>query len=183
VAHSVTPALWAKRRAHRRAQGFGVENVGRATQRDRPPGAERVRRADQRADVAGILDAVQHQQRAAPSRGNVRERPIARLDDRQHALGRVGRRQCGEGARGDPLDRHRAPREVGPQRRSPRGAVQLRRDQRAPKRESGAEGFLDEADTFDERQPTATPRFATLEIADGGLQITGYGSLPRTGRL
>ena len=139
--------------------------------------------ADQGADVAGILDPIQHEQGPAALRGNLRHRPLARLDDRQDALRRFGRRQGGEGACGGVLDQHRAAREIRPQRGAPGRAIDLRRDERAAEREPRAERLFDEADAFDERQASATARFAALEIADGRLQITRYGSLPQMGRL
>ena len=172
-----------KRRSHRRAQRLGVEHVGGAAQRYGAAGAEGMGRPDQGADVAGILHAVQDEQHPPRLRGQLRDRPVARLDDRQDALRGVGCRERSERARGGLLDRHTVAHELGPQRRAARRAVQVRRDQGTAEGELRGQGFLDEADAFDERQPPATPRFAALEIADGGLQITGYGSLPRTGRL
>src|SRR5207245_571414 len=49
-------------------------------------------------------------------------------------------------------------------------------DERAPERDPGGEGLLDEPNPFDERKSPPVARFTALEIADGRLQITGDGA-------
>src|SRR5207244_4186429 len=56
----------AEGRAHGRAQRLGAGRIGRAPQHHRARGSERVRRTDQRADVPGILYALD-QGEAAPA--------------------------------------------------------------------------------------------------------------------
>src|SRR5256885_1463094 len=79
----------AEGRAHRRPQRLGADRVGRAAQHHRARGAQRVRRANQCADVPGVLHAVDHE-RHGPRRGSELGRgPASRLDHRADALRRL----------------------------------------------------------------------------------------------
>ena len=85
----------AKRRAHRGAQRFGIHRIRAAAQQETRRGPERVCRANQRPDVAGILDAVDDEDRTG---GHGAELPRARLHDRENPLRGLGAREVGEHA-------------------------------------------------------------------------------------
>ena len=159
-----------KRSPHRRAQRLRVHRIGAAAQQQARRRPERVRRANQRPDVARILHAVHNQKRTV---GHVVERPRARLHDREDALRRLGARELRERARPDLFDRDGVTRQLGGERLAARGARELGSDERALELETGRERLLDQAHAFDHRQAAAAPRLAPLEIAHGRLQITG----------
>src|SRR6266511_3081508 len=164
---------------HRGAQRLGARRVGGAAQHDRARGTECVRRADQRADVAGVLYAVDDQGHRAGGESEIGRRPAARLDHGDDPLGRVGVGELRERAHADLFDGHSVPLQIRHERGAARGARELGRDQRATKREPRRERLFHEPDALDQRQPAPPARRAALEIADRRLQITGYGC-PRT---
>jgi len=65
------------------------------------------------------------------------------------------------------------PPELGDEGSAARRPGEVGGDERAPERDPGGEGLLDEPNPFDERKSPPVARFTALEIADGRLQITG----------
>src|SRR6267143_1514047 len=159
--------------SHGRPQRFGAGRVGRAPQHDRARGSEGVGRPDQRADVAGILNAVDHQRHCPRRRREVGRRPAPRLDDREDPLRRLGVGQLREHARADFLHLDRVALELRDERRAARGARQVGADQGPLERDAGGQRFLYEPDTLDQGEAAAATRLAALEITDRRLQITG----------
>src|SRR2546425_2164774 len=159
--------------SHGRPQRFGAGGVGRAPQHDRARGSEGVGRPDQRADVAGILNAVDHQRHGPRRRRQVGRGPAPRLDDREDPPGRLGVGQLREHARADLLHLDRVALELRDECRAARGARQVGADQGPLKRDAGGQRFLYEPDTLDQGEAAAAARLATLEITDRRLPITG----------
>src|SRR5229473_5961206 len=139
----------------------------------RARGSEGVGRPDQRADVAGILNAVDHQRHRPRRRRQVGRGPAPRLDDREDPLGRLGVGQLREHARADLLHLDRVALELRDECRAARGARQVGADQGPLERDAGGQRFLHEPDTLDQGEAAAAARLATLEITDRRLQITG----------
>ena len=133
-----------------------------------------MRRADQRADIARVLHAVDHQDRAATGEIDLPRRPRARLHDRQNTLRRVGGRELGEGSPADVLHRHRVPLQLRPQLAPSSGALQLGRHQHPSELQAGGQCFFHETDSFEQCQAAPTARLAPLEITHRSLQIIGY---------
>src|SRR6266566_925256 len=164
-----------ERRPHRGTQRLGAGRVRRAPQHDRSDGAEGVRRADQRADVPGILNGVDHQRHPAPPERQIVLAPAAWLDHAENPLRRVGISELQEGARPHLFDRHGVPLQLGDERRPAGGAREVGRHEGAPEREPRRERLLHQPDALDERESPPPSGLAALKIADRRLQITGYG--------
>src|SRR6266496_304079 len=156
-------------RAHRRPQCLRIHRVRAAAEQQARRRPERERRADQRADVAGILHAVDDEQRSAR---NIAQRPGPRLHDRQNALRRLGTREVAERACADFLDRNRMARQLGGQRLAARRPGQIRGHQGALELEARRQRFLDEPHAFHDGEAAAASRLTALKIAHGRLQIT-----------
>ena len=97
VKHVGERDLWehrhAEERAHAGADRLGAVGVGRTRRGHEGGGAEGDRRPDQRADIAGVLDAVEvHDQHviggATPGPGQRRQRPPLRQWEHRHRLSR-----------------------------------------------------------------------------------------------
>src|SRR5437879_420024 len=159
--------------AHGRAQRLGAGRIGRAPQHHRARGSERVRRTDQRADVPGILYAVDHQRHGPRGRHEVARRPAPRLDDGDDPLRRFGVGQLSQDARADFLHCDGVPFELRDERRTARGACQVRGDQGPGERDSGGERLFHEPYALDQGEAAPAARLAALEITYRRLQITG----------
>src|SRR6266540_4813804 len=159
--------------SHGRPQRLGTRRVGRAPQHDRARGSERVRRTDQRADVTGILDAVDHQRHRPRWRREVGRLPAPRLDDGDDPLRRLGVGELREDARADLFHCYGVPLELSDERRAARGARQVGGDQRPFECDSGGERLLHEPYALDQGEATPAARLTALEITYRRLQITG----------
>src|SRR6266571_3128126 len=163
----------AEGRAHGRPQRLGAGRIGRAPQHHRARGSERVRRTDQRADVPGILYAVDHQRHGLRARREVARRPAPRLDDGDDPLRRFGVGQLSQDARADFLHCDGVPFELRHERRTARGARQVRGDQGPRERDSGGERLFHEPYALDQGEAAPAARLTALEITYRRLQITG----------
>src|SRR6185437_7950965 len=93
-------------RPHRRAERLGSQDISRSPKRDGTLGTETVRGPQERADVAGILHAVDHLHRARGVELQVVDGPAAGFDHRDDPLRGVGVREgrehpCRDGFDGD----------------------------------------------------------------------------------
>src|SRR6267143_4558277 len=158
---------------HGRPQRLGARRVGGAPQHDRARGAERVRRTDQRPDVTGILNAVDHERHRPRRRREVAHRPAPRLDDGDDPLRRLGVGELREDACADLLHAHGVPLELRDERRAACSACQVGGDERPLERNPRGERLLHEPHALDQGQPAAAARLAALEITYRRLQITG----------
>src|SRR2546429_820439 len=163
----------AEGRAHGRPQRLGAGRIGRAPQHHRARGSERVRRTDQRADVPGILYAVDHQRHRPRGRREVARRPAPRLDDGDDTLRRFGVGQLSQDASADFLHSDGVPFELRDERRTARGACQLRGDQGPRERDAGGDRLFHEPYALDQGEAAPAARLAALEITYRRLQITG----------
>src|SRR2546430_4696383 len=159
--------------AHGRPQRLGARRVGRAPQPDRARGSERVRRPDRRADVTGILDAVDHERPRSRRRHEVARAPTPRLDDGDDPLRRLGVGELREGAGADLLHADGVALELRDERRAARGARQVGGNQRPLECDSGGKRLLHEPDALDQGEAAPAARLAALEITYRRLQITG----------
>src|SRR2546426_1423039 len=159
--------------SHGRPQRLGARRVGRAPQHDRARGSERVGRPDQRADVPGILYAVDHERDRPRGRREVARSPAPRLDDGDDPLRRLGVGELREDARADLLHRYGVALELRDERRAARGACQVGGDQGALEGNAGGERLLHEPHTLDQGEAAPAARLAALEITYRRLQITG----------
>src|SRR5437870_6454887 len=169
----------AERRPHRGPQRLGAQRVGRAAQRDRPRGAQSVRRADQRAHIPRVLHRVDHQRGpgpapAPPAPGDVGERPRPRLDHRDDPLRRLGVGERREHARRGLLPRHGMPPPLGDERRAARRPLGAGAADGSTEPQARREGVLDQSHAFHQREAAPAARLAALEISHGRLQITGH---------
>src|SRR5947199_10379404 len=163
----------AEGRAHGRPQRLGAGRIGRAPQHHRARGSGRVRRTDQRADVPGILYAVDHQRHGPRARREVARRPAPRLDDGDDPLRRFGVGQLSQDARADFLHSDGVPFELRDERRTACGARQVRGDQGPRERDAGGERLFHEPYALDQGEAAPAARLAALEITYRRLQITG----------
>ena len=85
-----------KERAHRTSDDFRVPEVNRARHRDDGAGVEGGGGPQDRTDVAGILDRVEHDQAGAIGKDQIGESPIGNLADGEDTLRRVGLGRAGE---------------------------------------------------------------------------------------
>src|SRR2546427_779088 len=127
----------------------------------------------QRADVPGILYAVDHQRHGPRGRHEVTRRPAPRLDDGDDPLRRFGVGQLSQDARADFLHCDGVPFELRNERRTARGACQVRGDQGPRERDSGGERLFHEPYALDQGEAAPAARLAALEITYRRLQITG----------
>src|ERR1051325_4696826 len=166
----------AEGRPHRGPQRLGARGVGGAAQHHGARGAQRVRRANQRADVPGVLHPVDHERHGARPRSELGRRPASRLDHGDDTLRRLRVRELRERAGADLLHGHRVPLQLGhelhppPRRRRCGGAG-------APlNRKTRRERLLHQSHALDQGEPAPAACLAALEIADRRWQITGDGS-------
>src|SRR5205823_48186 len=150
--------------------------VGGAAQHHGARGAQRVRRADQGADVPGVLHPVDHERHGLRPGSKLGHGPASRLDHGHDALGRLRLGQLSERAGADLLHRDRVPLQLGHELHTPRRARQVGSDQRALERQARGESLLHQSHAFDQREAAPAARLAPLEIADRRWQITGDGS-------
>ena len=86
-----------KERAHRRAHSLVAEDIDRALRQDDAVGADRIGRADDRARIAGVLHAVEHDEQRFPCRSllqmlcHLRQAFLLLLRDEEDALRRICR--------------------------------------------------------------------------------------------
>lgn len=96
----------AERGPHRSPQYLGVRNVGRSLQEHGTRRAQRKRRAEQCADVSGILHTVEDQHRKLRVRAHVGQPVSEWLYDAEDPLRGVGRGQPSQLPIGEILDRN-----------------------------------------------------------------------------
>src|SRR5438477_494521 len=166
----------AEGRPHRGPQCLGARRVGGAAQHHRARGAQRVRRANQGADVPGVLHPVDHQRHGTRPRCELGRRPATRLDHRDDALRRLRVGELRERAGADLLHRHRVPLQLGHELHPPRRARQVGSDQGALERHTCRERLLHQSHALDQGELAPAACLAALEIADRRWQITGDGS-------
>src|SRR6184192_1437845 len=166
----------AEGRPHRGPQCLGARRVGGAAQHHRARGAQRVRRANQGADVPRVLHPVDHQRHGTRPRCELGRRPATRLDHRDDALRRLRVGELRERAGADLLHRHRVPLQLGHELHPPRRARQVGSDQGALERHTCRERLLHQSHALDQGELAPAACLAALEIADRRWQITGDGS-------
>src|SRR6266550_2738860 len=166
----------AERRPHRRPQRLRAGGVGGAAQHQGARGAQGVRRADQGADVPGVLHPVDHERHGLRPGSELGHGPASRLDHGHDALGRLRLGQLSERAGADLLHRDRVPLQFGHELHTPRRARPVGSDQGALERQARGECLLHQSHAFDQREAAPAARLAPLEIADRRWQITGDGS-------
>src|SRR5437016_5806567 len=159
--------------SHGGPQRLGAGRVGRAPEHDRARGSEGVGRPDERADVTGILHAVDHERHRPRGRREVARGPAPWLDDGDDPLRRLGVGELGEDTRGDLLHLYGVALELRDERRTARGACQVGGDQGPREHHSGGERLLHEPHTLDQGEAAPAARLAALEITYRRLQITG----------
>ena len=135
-----------------------------------------MRRANQRADVPGVLHPVDHERHGTRPRSELGRRPATRLDHRDDALRRLRFGELRERAGADLLHRHRVPLQLGHELHPPRRARQVGSDQGALERQTCRERLLHQPHALDQGEPAPAACLAALEIADRRWQITGDGS-------
>jgi hypothetical protein len=150
--------------AHCATDDFRVPEVNCAGEGNGRTGAQRGGRAEDRADVARVLDGVEDEEAAVRTRLECVQRPVGYLGDRQHALRgfRLGR--AGELALVDVGQLETAGEEVGAEGSTPWGAIELRRDQDAANAQWRAYELLDGTNAFGDEEMLALARFAPSEI-------------------
>src|SRR2546426_1987141 len=159
--------------SHGRPQRLGARRVGRASQHDRTRGPECVGRSDQRADIPGILYAVDHERHRPRGRREIARGPAPRLDDGDDALRRLGVGELREDARADLLHLYGVALELRDECRAARGACQVGGDQGPLEHNPGGERLLHEPHTLNQGEAAPAARLAALEITYRRLQITG----------
>src|SRR5690348_12319456 len=149
-------------RPHRRAKGLGPEDVSRSPKRDGALGTEAVGGAQQRADVAGVLYAVDHLYRARGDELEVLDGPAAGFDHRDDPLRRVGVGERREHPCRDGFNRHCMLFEVFAKRGAPRRTLEIGGDHRPVDGDAGRQRLLQQAHALHQCKSAAPPRLAPL---------------------
>jgi hypothetical protein len=150
---------------HRTTDDFGVPEVNRSRKRDDGGGSQGRRGPQDGADVAGVLDGVEHDQARDGRKAKRVELPIGDLGDRQNALRRFRFGGAREFLRGDLGDVNASLAERGEQCRAARSVRKLWGDERAAYVQRRPEQLLDGAHAFGREELLALARFPAPEIA------------------
>ena len=156
-------------RSHPATDDFGVPEVNGSGEGKSCRHAERCRRADDRADVAGVLDGISTSRRNGLDAGKVlagavpgpRRLPGCPAASRSRPRCEVFGTDLVDGylRRSEPLEEARAARSVSPSRG---------RDERAANDQRRAKQLLDAADAFGDEQPLSLAGLAALQVAGEG---------------
>jgi hypothetical protein len=152
-------------RSHRAADHLGVPEVHGAREGDRGGGAEGRGRPEERADVAGVLDAVEEEDACARGECELHHIGARHLRDREHALGRVGVGRARELAVAHLEELDAALGERAAERRAARRGVQVRGHERADDAHRRGEQLLDRADALGDEEPVPLAGAPAAEVA------------------